>query len=113
MGISIRGSVTARNGRRARGQGDVMRAPVLFEQGKPLSVEDLELEPPRTGEVRVRMAASGVCHSCLHAADGSWKGVPVPIVLGDEGAGVVEDVGPGVDELVRGDHVILPWAPTC
>ena len=66
---------------------DAMRASVLFEQGKPLAVEELELEPPRTGEVRVRMAASGVCHSCLHAADGSWKGVPVPIVLGDEGAG--------------------------
>ena len=72
-----------------------MRASVLFEQGKPLSVEDLELEPPRAGEVLVRMAASGVCHSCLHAADGSWKGVPVPIVLGDEGA-VVEEVGWGL-----------------
>jgi S-(hydroxymethyl)glutathione dehydrogenase/alcohol dehydrogenase len=90
-----------------------MKASVLFEQGKPLGVEDLELEPPRTGEVVVRMAASGVCHSCLHAADGSWKGVPVPIVLGDEGAGVVEDVGPGVDGLAAGDPVILSWAPTC
>src|SRR2546428_12545284 len=90
-----------------------MRASVLFEQGKPLSVEDLDRGPPRRGEVLVRMAASGVCHSCLHAADGSWKGVPVPIVLGDEGAGVVEDVGPGVDGLQPGDHVILSWAPTC
>jgi Zn-dependent alcohol dehydrogenase len=90
-----------------------MRASVLYEQGKPLGVEDLELEPPRTGEVLVRMAASGVCHSCLHAADGSWKGVPVPIVLGDEGAGVIEEVGPGVDGLAPGDPVILSWAPTC
>jgi Zn-dependent alcohol dehydrogenase len=90
-----------------------MRASVLFEQGKPLLVEDLELERPRTGEVRVRMAASGVCHSCLHAADGSWKGVPVPIVLGDEGAGVVDEVGPNVDGLKVGDHVVLSWAPTC
>jgi len=90
-----------------------MRASVLFEQGKPLSVEDLELEAPRAGEVLVRMVASGVCHSCLHAADGSWKGVPVPIVLGDEGAGVVEAVGPGVTELAPGDHVILSWTPTC
>ena len=90
-----------------------MRASVLFEQGKPLAVEELELEPPKTGEVAVRMTASGVCHSCLHAADGSWKGVPVPIVLGDEGAGVVNAVGPGVTGLAVGDHVILSWAPTC
>jgi len=90
-----------------------MRAAVLFEQGKPQRVEELALEAPRQGEVLVRMAASGVCHSCLHAADGSWKGVPLPIVLGDEGAGVVEALGPGVTELAVGDHVILSWAPTC
>src|SRR5512144_1638587 len=90
-----------------------MRAAVLFEQGKPQRVEDVALEAPRTGEVSVRMAASGVCHSCLHAADGSWKGVPLPIVLGDEGAGVVETLGPGVTELKVGDHVVLSWAPTC
>src|SRR5882724_8353135 len=90
-----------------------MRASVLFEQGKPLQTEELDLEPPRTGEVIVRMTASGVCHSCLHAADGSWAGVPVPIVLGDEGAGVVETLGPGVTELKAGDPVALSWAPTC
>jgi S-(hydroxymethyl)glutathione dehydrogenase/alcohol dehydrogenase len=90
-----------------------MRASVLHEQGTPLGIEDLDLEPPRTGEVLVRMVASGVCHSCLHAADGSWKGVPVPIVLGDEGSGVVEEVGPGVEGLAPGDPVILSWAPTC
>src|SRR5262245_19279615 len=90
-----------------------MRASVLFQQGQPLRTEELELESPRAGEVAVRMTASGVCHSCLHAADGSWAGVPVPIVLGDEGAGVVEAVGPGTDGLHEGDHVILSWAPTC
>ncbi|HWN91991.1 MAG TPA: alcohol dehydrogenase catalytic domain-containing protein, partial [Verrucomicrobiae bacterium] len=90
-----------------------MKASVLFEQGAPLRVEELDLEGPREGEVLVRMAASGVCHSCLHAADGSWKGVPVPIVLGDEGAGTVESVGAGVRDLEAGDHVILSWAPTC
>jgi Zn-dependent alcohol dehydrogenase len=61
----------------------------------------------------VKLVASGVCHSCLHAADGSWTHVPVPIVLGDEGAGIVEQVGPGVGRLRPGDHVILSWAPTC
>src|ERR671935_207806 len=90
-----------------------MKASVLFAPRTPLKVEDVELEPPREGEVVVRMVASGVCHSCLHAADGSWKGVPMPIVLGDEGAGVVESVGPGVRTLAPGDHVILSWAPTC
>src|SRR2546428_610250 len=90
-----------------------MRASVLFEQRTPLKVEDVELEGPRAGEVRVRMVASGVCHSCLHAADGSWKNVPMPIVLGDEGAGVVDGVGSGVQTLKPGDHVILSWAPTC
>jgi S-(hydroxymethyl)glutathione dehydrogenase/alcohol dehydrogenase len=90
-----------------------MKASVLFEQGKPLSVEELDLAAPKRNEVLVRMVASGVCHSCLHAADGSWKGVPVPIVLGDEGSGVVEEVGPGVEGLVPGDPVILSWAPTC
>lgn len=90
-----------------------MRAAVLFEQGKPQRVEELDLEAPRAHEVLVRMAASGVCHSCLHAADGSWKGVPVPIVLGDEGAGVVEALGPDITELAVGDHVVLSWAPTC
>jgi S-(hydroxymethyl)glutathione dehydrogenase/alcohol dehydrogenase len=90
-----------------------MIASVLHEQGKPLEVEDVDLAAPGEDEVRVAMAASGVCHSCLHAADGSWKGIPVPIVLGDEGAGVVEDVGPGVKHLKPGDHVVLSWAPSC
>jgi S-(hydroxymethyl)glutathione dehydrogenase/alcohol dehydrogenase len=90
-----------------------MKAPVLFQQKEPLRVEELEVEAPRAGEVAVRMVASGVCHSCLHAADGSWHGIPVPIVLGDEGSGIVEAVGPGVQSLKPGDHVILSWAPTC
>ncbi|MBI2950895.1 Zn-dependent alcohol dehydrogenase [bacterium] len=90
-----------------------MKASVLFKQGEPLRVEDVDLAPPREGEVLVRMAASGVCHSCLHAADGGWKGIPVPIVLGDEGARVVEEVGPGVSGLRAGDPVILSWSPSC
>src|SRR2546430_4346161 len=90
-----------------------MRASVLFEQRTPLKVEEVELQAPRAGEVRARRAGGGVCPACLHAADGSWANVPVPIVLGDEGAGVVEAVGPGVQTLTAGDHVILSWAPTC
>lgn len=90
-----------------------MRAAVLHEQRKPLIVEEVELAEPQDGEVLVRMVASGVCHSCLHAMDGSWTGMKLPMVLGDEGAGVVEKLGPNVKTLAVGDHVILSWAPTC
>ena len=91
----------------------LIQAPVLHRAREPQVVESIELEEPRQGEVRVRMAASGVCHSCLHAADGSWAHVKTPIVLGDEGAGTVDKVGPGVTGLAVGDHVILSWAPQC
>jgi Zn-dependent alcohol dehydrogenase len=90
-----------------------MRAAVLHQQRQPVVAEEVELDDPHAGEVRVKMAASGVCHSCLHAADGSWEGVQVPMVLGDEGAGTVTAVGPGVTTVQVGDPVILSWAPTC
>jgi S-(hydroxymethyl)glutathione dehydrogenase/alcohol dehydrogenase len=90
-----------------------MLAPLLYRPGQPLGLEEIELDEPHEGEVRVRLAASGVCHSCLHAADGSWTDVPAPMVLGDEGAGVVEAVGPAVRSVQPGDHVILSWAPSC
>jgi S-(hydroxymethyl)glutathione dehydrogenase / alcohol dehydrogenase len=90
-----------------------MKAIVMRQVREPLSVEEVELDDPKAGEVRVKMAASGVCHSCLHAWDGSWGDMQVPMVLGDEGAGVVDAVGPGVNSLKSGDHVILSWAPSC
>jgi S-(hydroxymethyl)glutathione dehydrogenase/alcohol dehydrogenase len=61
----------------------------------------------------VALAASGVCHSCLHSIDGSLAGTPLPIILGDEGAGIVTEVGPGTVGLAPGDHVVLSWAPSC
>ena len=88
------------------------RAAVLHAFGQPLVVEDLELDPPKAGELAVRMAASGVCHSDLHVAQGIHP-TSLPVVLGHEGAGVVEEVGPGVVGLAPGDHVLLTWLPYC
>lgn len=90
-----------------------MRAPVIHQPRQPMTIEEIELLPPRANEVRVRMVASGVCHSCLHVIDGSYTGAPMPMILGDEGAGVVEEVGPGVSNVSPGDHVIISWAPAC
>ncbi len=89
-----------------------MKAAVLYEYGAPLVIEELELDPPREGELLVRMAASGVCHSDLHTARGIHP-TAVPTVLGHEGAGVVEEVGPGVTHVEPGDHVMLTWLPYC
>src|SRR5262245_54455705 len=73
-----------------------MQAALLVGTKRPLEVEEVALDPPGPGEVHVRVAASGVCHSCLHSIDGTGGDSPFPMVLGDEGAGVVERVGPGV-----------------
>ena len=89
-----------------------IRAAVLTEPNTPFRVETLDLEPPRAGEVLVRLAAVGVCHSDWHVATGATKH-PLPVVTGHEGAGVVESVGPGVSGVAPGDHVVLSWAPAC
>lgn len=87
--------------------------PVLTEIGGSLETRQVDLDPPKRNEVLVKMVAAGICHSCLHAMDGSHGGMPLPLVLGDEGAGVVEEIGPDVTEVAVGDHVVLSWAPNC
>ena len=89
-----------------------MRAAVIEHAGEPIRIEDLTLDGPREGEVAVRMLASGVCHSDLHVRDGDWER-PGPIVLGHEGAGVVEAVGSGVESPRAGDLVALSWYAPC
>ncbi|HUC34888.1 MAG TPA: alcohol dehydrogenase catalytic domain-containing protein, partial [Gaiellaceae bacterium] len=89
-----------------------MRAAVFRELNQPMTVEDVELEPPGPGEVEVRLAASGVCHSDWNVVTGATAN-PLPAVLGHEGAGIVESVGEGVDSVSEGDHVILSWLPAC
>ena len=98
-------------GGRAAG-GTVVRAAVLERVGEPIVVRELELRAPRTGEVRVRILASGVCHSDLHVRDGEWDR-PTPIVMGHEGAGIVEAVGPGVVAPRVGQLVALSWLIPC
>ena len=89
-----------------------IRAAVLERTGGPLTVGDLELAPPGSEEVLVRLRASGVCHSDYNAVDGTAE-TPCPAVLGHEGAGVVETVGERVTRVRPGDHVALSWAPSC
>jgi S-(hydroxymethyl)glutathione dehydrogenase/alcohol dehydrogenase len=89
------------------------RAAVLEEFGKPLVVQEVDLEEPRAGEVLVRLVACGVCHTDLYAASGADPTGYAPCVLGHEGAGVVERVGPGVTLVEPGDHVVTLFAPEC
>jgi Zn-dependent alcohol dehydrogenase len=90
-----------------------IRAAVLHEPGEPLVVEEVELDPPKAHEVLVRVAAAGVCHSDVHFADGALGKRRWPMVLGHEGAGVVEAVGEGVTHVVPGDAVGFSFVPSC
>ncbi len=87
-------------------------AAVLERTGGPLTLAELDIAPPGPGEVLVRLHASGVCHSDQNAIDGTAE-TRCPAVLGHEGAGVVEGMGPGVTRVRPGDHVALSWAPSC
>jgi Zn-dependent alcohol dehydrogenase len=102
---------TGTSARRISTRGAVFRAP-----REPLAIEDLQLDPPGPGEVAVRMLASGVCHSDLHVLDGDWQR-PSPLVLGHEGAAIVEALGDGVanthPELRPGALVVLAWTAPC
>jgi S-(hydroxymethyl)glutathione dehydrogenase/alcohol dehydrogenase len=89
-----------------------MRGVVFDGPAQPTRIEELALDPPGEGEVLVRMAAAGVCHSDLHVVDGEWER-PTGIVLGHEGSAYVEDVGPGVDNVRPGDLVVLSWTAPC
>jgi S-(hydroxymethyl)glutathione dehydrogenase/alcohol dehydrogenase len=90
-----------------------MRAAVLERFGEPLAVQEVELAEPRGGEVLVRLHACGVCHTDLYTASGADPSGYAPTVLGHEGAGVVEAVGPGVGSLAPGDHVVTLFSPQC
>ena len=90
----------------------LMTGAVFMGPRRALSMEQLWLDPPAAGEVLVRMVASGVCHSDLHVVDGDWAR-PTDVVLGHEGAGIVEALGSGVRDLALGDLVVLAWTAPC
>ena len=90
-----------------------IKAAVLESAGSPLVVEEVALGGPGRGEVLVRVAACGVCHSDLHIIKGEWAGFEPPIIVGHEAAGVVEAVGAGVTTVAPGDHVVLVWKTRC
>jgi len=100
-----------------------VKAAVLYEPGAKYQVEEIELDPPKAGEVLVKFAATGMCHSDEHLVTGDmvlpaeitemmgWQ--QFPIIAGHEGAGVVQEVGPGVTALQPGDHVVTSFVPSC
>ena len=89
-----------------------MRAAVLTEVNKPLQILDLEQEGPKAGEARVKVKAAGICMSDWHIMIGDWP-LPLPMVLGHEAAGEVVEVGAGVSNVKKGDHVIFSFRPHC
>ncbi|KXJ76169.1 alcohol dehydrogenase class-3 [Aedes albopictus] len=89
------------------------KAAVAWEAKKPLSIETVEVAPPKAGEVRVKITASGVCHTDAYTLDGHDSEGIFPVILGHEGAGIVESVGEGVTKFKPGDHVIPLYIPQC
>jgi S-(hydroxymethyl)glutathione dehydrogenase/alcohol dehydrogenase len=88
------------------------RAAVVHEIGGPIEIEELELDGPNEGEVLIRYTHAGLCHSDLHVVTG-YLPMKLPFVLGHEGAGIVEEVGPGVTRVRPGDHVVCSFVPVC
>ncbi len=89
-----------------------MGPPPPYARSKPLVVEDIEIDGPHEGEVLVELAAAGLCHSDLSVIDGSRPRV-MPMVLGHEAAGIVREVGRGVQSVAEGDHVVFSFVPVC
>jgi NDMA-dependent alcohol dehydrogenase len=88
------------------------KAAVVHEVGKPIEIEELDLDGPRDGEVLIRYTYAGLCHSDVHIQHGDLP-ARLPMVLGHEGAGIVEEVGAGVTRVAAGDHVVCSFIPNC
>jgi alcohol dehydrogenase (nicotinoprotein) len=88
------------------------KAAVVYEPGKPIEIEELDLDGPLEGEVLIRYTHAGLCHSDVHVAHGDLE-ARLPMVLGHEGAGIIEEIGPGVTRVKAGDHVVCSFIPNC
>jgi aryl-alcohol dehydrogenase len=90
-------------------------AALVPARSQPFEIHNLDLAPPLPDEVLVRVVASGMCHTDLHARDGYFPNLPYPIVCGHEGAGIVEEIGAAVTDLAPGDPVVIsfPWCGEC
>ncbi len=88
------------------------KAAVVYEFGKPIEIEELDLDGPKAGEVLIRYTYAGLCHSDVHVAHGDLE-ARLPMVLGHEGAGIIEEIGPGVTRVAVGDHVVCSFIPNC
>ena len=91
---------------------EAMGAAHPYAESKPLKIEELDLDPPGPGEILVRIKAAGLCHSDLSVINGD-RPRPMPMALGHEAAGIVEELGSGVTDLKIGDHVVLVFVPSC
>src|SRR6266481_4787359 len=99
-------------GQLTEGESMKTKAAVVYEPGKRIEIEELDLDGPKDGEVLIRYLYAGLCHSDIHVAHGDLP-ARLPMVLGHEGAGIIEEVGAGVSRVKPGDHVVLSFIPNC
>src|SRR5438128_8203005 len=90
-----------------------VKAAVAYEAGKPLTIETVQLDGPKAGEVLIEIKATGVCHTDAYTLSGKDPEGLFPAILGHEGAGIVVETGPGVSSVAQGDHVIPLYIPEC
>src|SRR6059058_1460112 len=102
----------SQNRHQSEGASMKTKAAVVYEPGKRIEIEELDLDGPKDGEVLIRYTHAGLCHSDIHIAHGDLP-ARLPMVLGHEGAGIIEEIGPGVTRVKAGDKVVCSFIPNC
>src|SRR5689334_6689742 len=109
---NVRTAEKSQNRHQTEGASMKTKAAVVYEPGKRIEIEELDLDGPKDGEVLIRYTHAGLCHSDIHIAHGDLP-ARLPMVLGHEGAGIIEETGPGVTRVKPGDHVVCSFIPSC